>query len=363
MLLKNRFRVLRTQGLKAFLVNKYRRQRYKVLSLLCYTKEDSQEWLKLKGKYRGNRVFLIGNGPSLNKTPLYLLKNEYTMCFNHFGIMLERLNWNPNFYMSTDYLVLVDISKDIDSVLNQCEYAFFPKIHYEGKRIYNLIKKTSKIFWLKPMKGMGFSMNMPDTYGGGTVVYSGLQVLNYLGFDEIILLGIDMNYQIHTNVSKLNSYSEEIKSNDNDDPNHFDPRYFGKGKSYHQPKQFIVDNILSAFNYIGRNQAKFKTNIINAVYDSKVNSFPHVEFDKLFNFEEEDKRAIFEELLSKHSMYKTVNDFERNTTELTCYNDLDDYNDDFYSSIKIALHIYKKIIFTHIPLGPYNGKYYFVKRK
>ena len=72
--------------------------------------------------------------------------------------------------MSTDYLVLVDISKDIDSVLNQCEYAFFPKIHYEGKRIYNLIKKTSKIFWLKPMKGMGFSMNMPDTYGGGNYI-------------------------------------------------------------------------------------------------------------------------------------------------------------------------------------------------
>ncbi len=39
--------------------------------------KEEKTWGQLKDKYKGERVFVVGNGPSLNKTPLYLLKNEY----------------------------------------------------------------------------------------------------------------------------------------------------------------------------------------------------------------------------------------------------------------------------------------------
>ena len=124
MFFKGSFNLIKNIGLKALLVSKLRTMRFLILKYFYYNKEDVEEWKRLKGKYKGKRVFLIGNGPSLNKTPLYLLKDEYTMCFNRFEIMLERLNWTPNFFMSVDYLVLVDLIKDIDVVLNHCEYAF-----------------------------------------------------------------------------------------------------------------------------------------------------------------------------------------------------------------------------------------------
>src|ERR1700755_2894836 len=66
---------------------------------LTLNKRSAENWKNLKGAYAGKRVFLVGNGPSLNKTPLHLLANEYTMCFNRFNIMFERLGWIPTFYM------------------------------------------------------------------------------------------------------------------------------------------------------------------------------------------------------------------------------------------------------------------------
>lgn len=363
MFLKGSLNLIKNLGLKALMVSKYRTLRFRIFKFIYYNKEDVVEWKRLKGKYKGKRAFLIGNGPSLNKTPLYLLKDEYTMCFNRFEIMLERLNWTPNFFMSVDYLVLVDLIKDIDVVLNHCEYAFFPKVHYEGKRIFKMLKKTDKILWIKPMKGTGFSLEMPETYNGGTVIYNGIQVLNYLGFDEIILLGVDMNYQIHKTATSLNSYSVEIKSNKDDDPNHFDPRYFGKGRSYHQPKQFIIDNILNALDYLGINQKKYGTNIINAGYDSKVESFPKRNLLSLFSYSDSEKKQLFESLLSEHSKYSSIEEFVEQNNEYTNSLSLDTFKEqDFYTSMEDAIIIYKIMIFTHLPLGPYNGKYYFIKR-
>lgn len=363
-MLQNSIKMLKNEGVAALFIRKYRNLRFRILRFLYYGNNDHEEWKRLKGKYKGKRVFIVGNGPSLNKTPLYLLKDEYTMCFNRFEIMLERLNWTPTFFMSVDYLVMVDLIKEIDEILKHCEYAFFPKVHYEGKLFFKMLKKTEKILWLKPLIGRGFSLEMPGTYNGGTVVYNAMQVLNYLGFDEIILLGVDMNYQIHQTASSLNSYSVEVKSNNDDDPNHFDPRYFGKGKSYHQPKQFIIDNILRALDYLGKNQTKFGTNIINAGYDSKVESFPKKDFMSFFNYSDGEIKQIFEKMISDHSNYSTIEEFEERTCEYSDSSSIEALrNIDFYTSMDNAIKIYKQIIFTHIPLGPYGEKYYFIRRK
>ena len=37
----------------------------------------------------GKRVFLIGNGPSLNKTNLDLIKNEYSIAMNRISLIYE----------------------------------------------------------------------------------------------------------------------------------------------------------------------------------------------------------------------------------------------------------------------------------
>ena len=49
-----------------------------------------------------SRIFLIGNGPSLNQTPLELLKNETTMALNAIHLLYNRTTWRPTFYFCMD---------------------------------------------------------------------------------------------------------------------------------------------------------------------------------------------------------------------------------------------------------------------
>ena len=76
---------------------------------------NDKRWSFLKNKYDGKRAFLIGNGPSLNRTPLHLLKNEYTFCVNRFNLMFDRIGWLPEMYAISDDLLMLDMIEEINS--------------------------------------------------------------------------------------------------------------------------------------------------------------------------------------------------------------------------------------------------------
>ena len=110
-LLKKIFNITKNRGFVDLVYAVARRSYYLYLRKkisLSFEKLNLKKWDRIKNKYKNKRVFLIGNGPSLNNTELYLLKNEYTICFNHFDLFFERINWTPTFYSVTDELVLKD---------------------------------------------------------------------------------------------------------------------------------------------------------------------------------------------------------------------------------------------------------------
>lgn len=49
------------------------------------------------------RFWLIGNGPSLNDTPLDLLAGEYTMAVNKISGIFHKTKWRPTHYVKIDY--------------------------------------------------------------------------------------------------------------------------------------------------------------------------------------------------------------------------------------------------------------------
>ena len=135
-----------------------------------FEKLNLKKWDRIKNKYKGNRVFLIGNGPSLNNTELYLLKNEYTICFNHFDLFFERINWTPTFYSVTDELVLKDKISIIKELSKKIKISFLPAIHYRGFIFYKKLSTIKNIFWIFHRFGRGFSINLPNTFQGGSVI-------------------------------------------------------------------------------------------------------------------------------------------------------------------------------------------------
>lgn len=336
--------------------------KYYTLRTIANDHFDYSVWNDLKDKYKGERVFLVGNGPSLNKTPLYLLKDEKKICFNRFYISIEKLNWKPNFYMAVDDLVLGDLLSDFDLISSNVDLIFFPNIHLKGKEYYNKFPTKKKLIYFKPSFGHKFSKKLPKVYPGSSVIYEAMQILNYLGFDQIILIGVDMNYKIHKNVDYISSDSNDIISKEDDDPNHFDPRYFGKNKKYHQPDEIVVNRIIEKLKYVSTIGGNIHSNIINAGYDSKVEYFPKKEFTELFDFSDEQVKELFEECISMNTKYDSLEELDESLQNITIFEEAEQIKANFKVDLKTGLDLYKKMIFTHLPLGPYNNSYYFVDR-
>ena len=361
-LIEKLYTTYKRQGIPGIFTKSIRRLNSAHQRFFINKRSNKKKWKQLQNKYLGQRVFLIGNGPSLNKTPLYLLRDEYTMCFNRFSLLVERINWSPTFFTTTDNLVLNDLVTELESIIPTTTYSFFPDIHFRGDRFIDKIAYNEKVLWLHQLFGKGFSTKLPKIFPGGSVIYEGFQILNYLGFKEIIVLGVDMNFQLHKTAKYLDSKSVDIVSEENDDPNHFDPRYFGKNRKYHQPEDFVVQSIIDNLDYLGQHMENFGLRIVNAGFDSKITSFPKGGFDSLFSFNDDEKEKLFSVLLLKDTGFNTIDQFEKEAEFFDVRNVSDYPKGNFYTATEQGLGLIKKAIFTHIPLGPYQNKYYFKKR-
>jgi hypothetical protein len=56
-----------------------------------------------KRAYTKKRLFILGNGPSLNETPLEKLDNEYTFAMNNISTIYDMTSWRPTFYYNITY--------------------------------------------------------------------------------------------------------------------------------------------------------------------------------------------------------------------------------------------------------------------
>ena len=80
-----------------------------------------------------------------------------------------------------------------------------------------------------------------ESFWGGTVMYLNIQLAEYLGCNPIYLVGVDLSYQVSNSAIRNGA----VLTSTEDDENHFDPRYFGKGKRWHLPE---TDRMQHAFD-------------------------------------------------------------------------------------------------------------------
>jgi len=163
---------------------------------------------KLHNKYKGERIFLIGNGPSLNNTPLELLKNEYSMGFNKIHKIYTDTEWRPSFYVngcsleqnirSTEFWETVNIG--IPCFFYQRDSKYLPGKNnifvLNDKKIQNYNSDVEKTK-LDVSNITGFENIWSDDiseciYRYNTTIFPGMQIAYYMGFSEIYLVGCDL---------------------------------------------------------------------------------------------------------------------------------------------------------------------------
>jgi hypothetical protein len=165
--------------------------------------------------HKGERCFIIGTGPSLNKTNLGLIKNEIIIGVNE----LYRFN-----SIKFDYFVVgggTFFQKYIEDLFNLDITLFLPTkpgIIYLKNIKYN--QKRNIKANIIPIKCKGFnnvSNNLLEgTYRGGTVTNQCLQIANYMGFKEVYLLGCDCDYSGKPHFDGSEILVSDIISKEND---------------------------------------------------------------------------------------------------------------------------------------------------
>ena len=179
------------------------------LTIEC-EKKPYKEWkqilhsLDLKDKHKGQRCFVVGNGPSLNAQDLECLKNEISFGVNRIFLMFEKTSWRPTYYCCMDYDNYSSDHKRISEIESELRFVPIERAMAAGK-VYDEITyyhQKSNITQIEAGNCLinadcKFSCDFEDViYGGRTVLYDVLQIAVYMGFSEIYLIGVDHTYSI-----------------------------------------------------------------------------------------------------------------------------------------------------------------------
>jgi len=219
----------------------------------------------LKDSRKGERCFILGNGPSLRQTDLSKLKNEATIGMNRIYMAFPEMGFQTSYFLSVNDLVIEQCAADIQALkmprfvswrarkwLQPQEDLYFLYTTYTGPRFTTDIRKR--------------------LWESATVTYVALQVAFYLGFQQVILIGVDHNF-VTTGKPNTTVVSQ------GDDPNHFNPNYFGKGFRWQLP-----DLDTSERGYLMARQAYEKAGreVLDATIGGKLRIFRRVEYESLF---------------------------------------------------------------------------------
>ena len=158
--------------------------------------------LELKGKYAGERCFIICTGPSLTIDDLEKIQHEYSFGMNSICLLENRTAFRPTFYGCNDLGVYNKLKYEIERYCGENVEVFVSdRIKRNGK-----VKKTWHVFpenvayhtydrWFKQDFWCKFSDDCYRTvYGMHSITHSLIQIAVYMGFKEIYLLGADCNF-------------------------------------------------------------------------------------------------------------------------------------------------------------------------
>lgn len=169
-------------------------------------------WLDFAGKHEGETALIIGNGPSLRDVPLEFLKKYPSFGTNRI-YLLE--GFTPTYYCSVNPLVISQFTEDIAKIEAP---KFLPASYCFDDTCL-------------PLNSSGVVVFSQDAsswvYEGHTVTFVCMQLAYYMGFDTVLLVGVDHSF-------KYEGAPNQEMTLDGNDLNHFHPDYF-KGRKWNNP--------------------------------------------------------------------------------------------------------------------------------
>jgi len=249
----------------------------------------------LEQKHKGERCFIVGNGPSLKHHDLSKLTNERVFTVNYMMKSERFKTLNPDYHLFFDPIVFgldpkVKADKEridmIDSTL-----VSNPKLTYiiPYRRRANFIKLFPKHLFKFIYNYKTFTPQIKNvsqlhriTPGFQNVIIYAINCAIYMGFKEVYLIGVDMTgFLEHFEYNKVNSQwghsyaktDEEIAFvlktlKEKNIDNEFYLKTYGK----------TLEHLKLIFSHASKNNVK----LLNASGHGAIDFIPRVDYDELF---------------------------------------------------------------------------------
>lgn len=238
--------------------------------------EDTKHAKKLrllKNIHKGERCFIIANGPSLTADDLNLLaeKKAITFAMNRIYKMFTDTKWRPDYYVCEDINIFNDCCDEINSISAKIKFIPINHHYFDNINIDNAYYFYPNYDRKKDFPN-SFSTDIAKQMDSlGTVTFTCINIAAYMGFSEIYLLGVDHNYHITINEAGETVVDDSAKD------------YFCE--DYDNDIKDIVVHDMGANTIAYRKAKKYcdenNIKIYNATRGGKLEVFPRVDFDKL----------------------------------------------------------------------------------
>jgi len=247
---------------------------------------------QFENKHKGERCFLIGNGPSLTAEDLTKLheNKEITFGCNAINKIFDQTPWRPVYFMATDPLFFLFQNEMLADT--EAGYKFFPKISADRfpdadiERIrQQLDLAIGQVFFFQPITPvlrrnvmLRFSPDASKAiYCSTTVMYSMFQLATYMGFSEIFLLGVDGGA---VSLNNPVEYLSETRHFYQEDEN----LIFQYSSRVEMPDtEHFAFYTAMIYEQIEKHALSHELRIRNATRAGTLTAFERVEFDSLFN--------------------------------------------------------------------------------
>lgn len=250
-------------------------------------KNEISRIAKLKDVALDSPIIIVGNGPSLKSVDFESLVGTNSFAANRISLMFDKTSWRPTYFTALDWLVTPDNYLEYNSLPTEIT-KFFPM------RFSGLLEESDRTYWYESSAAGNlledrFQTDASNAIKGlGTVVTGMLQLAWHMGYRRFYLIGCDASYSIPKTVKQSGGdrfgtgNQIHLQSVEDDDQNHFDSRYFGKGKHWHDPN---VDEMKRGFynclKFIEWNGGQ----LLDATVGGKLDFIPKADLSDVINAE------------------------------------------------------------------------------
>jgi uncharacterized Rossmann fold enzyme len=244
-----------------------------------FRKKESSKLLKFRNKHSGQRCFIVGNGPSINKQDLTLLRDEFTFATNSFALHDKFEQINISYYCVSDPLFWRrkgGVPRSIyEKLLKQSDMILF--LEQTGRVLGNLFAQ-GRVFYMfldyyhKVRDGyVSLDISKRTYYGHTVIIDFCIPLAYYMGFKEIYLLGCDCDYSLNEapDFSKAYFYSGDKKSQE--EVSNDTARIVAEAQEW----------IFSGYRVIKSTLEKENVKIYNATEGGRLEVFDRVRFEDI----------------------------------------------------------------------------------